>query len=43
MTAKTGQNITEICPFNEERSGKVREVGCGSAVWSLSSCKPGKM
>lgn len=29
-----------VCPFNEERTGNVREVG-GQAVWSLSSCKPG--
>ncbi|XP_017775981.1 PREDICTED: anaphase-promoting complex subunit 10 isoform X1 [Nicrophorus vespilloides] len=27
-------------PVKNERSGKVREVGC-HAIWSLSSCKPG--
>lgn len=29
-------------PSKEERAGTVREVG-GQAVWSLSSCKPGKI
>ncbi len=28
-------------PYKGEREGKLREVG-GQAVWSLSSCKPGK-
>lgn len=28
-------------PLKDEKSGKVREVG-SQAVWSLSSCKPGK-
>lgn len=28
-------------PLKDEREGKVREVG-PQAVWSLSSCKPGK-
>lgn len=37
MSAKT-ENVS---PLNEERTGNVREVG-GEAVWSLSSCKPGK-
>jgi anaphase-promoting complex subunit 10 len=27
--------------FKEEKEGKLREVG-NQAVWSLSSCKPGK-
>lgn len=38
MAAKTAK---EDNPLAEERSGNVREVG-NPAVWSLSSCKPGK-
>ena len=30
-----------VDPFLGEREGKQREVG-GQAVWSLSSCKPGR-
>lgn len=41
MTAKTPEHTESQCPFHAERSGEVREVG-GQAVWSLSSCKPGK-
>jgi hypothetical protein len=39
--AKTPEHTESQCPFHAERSGEVREVG-GQAVWSLSSCKPGK-
>lgn len=38
MSAKTGGDED---PATEERAGGVREVG-SQAVWSLSSCKPGK-
>lgn len=38
MSAKTGGDED---PSNEERLGNVTEVG-SQAVWSLSSCKPGK-
>lgn len=38
MEAKKGGDDD---PANEERTGNVREVG-RQAVWSLSSCKPGK-
>ena len=31
----------DVDPFLGEREGKQREVG-GQAVWSLSSCKPGR-
>lgn len=31
----------EIDILKEEREGRLREVG-NQAVWSLSSCKPGK-
>ena len=31
----------EAAIFEDEREGKIREVG-NQAVWSLSSCKPGK-
>lgn len=41
MAAKTPEHTENQCPFHAERSGEVREVG-GQAVWSLSSCKPGK-
>lgn len=36
-----GKSGGEDDPLAEERTGTVREVG-GQAVWSLSSCKPGK-
>ena len=39
MSVKTGNDED---PATEERAGKVREVG-SQAVWSLSSCKPGKL
>lgn len=32
---------TEIDPVKLERAGLVREVG-SQAIWSLSTCKPGK-
>lgn len=35
-------NKTEVDPIKNERSGCVREVG-SQAIWSLSSCKPGKL
>lgn len=38
MATKTAK---EENPLAEERCGNVREVG-NPAVWSLSSCKPGK-
>lgn len=38
MNPKTGGDEN---PSVEERAGVVREVG-SNAVWSLSSCKPGK-
>lgn len=38
MSAKTGGDGD---PLLEEDSGSVTEVGT-QAVWSLSSCKPGK-
>lgn len=41
MSTRTSENNENQCPFNAERCGEVREVG-GQAVWSLSSCKPGK-
>ena len=41
MSSKTAESNENQCPFHAERSGEVREVG-GHAVWSLSSCKPGK-
>lgn len=34
------KTVNLVCPFVEERTGNVREVGA-QAVWSLSSCKPG--
>lgn len=42
MSSKTAESNENQCPFHAERSGEVREVG-GHAVWSLSSCKPGKI
>lgn len=42
MSSKTSDQSENQCPFHSERTGKVREVG-GQAVWSLSSCKPGKL
>lgn len=39
MSAKTGGDED---PQTEEQAGVVREVG-SQAVWSLSSCKPGKV
>lgn len=42
MSTKTTEQNEGQCPFHAERTGKVREVG-GQAVWSLSSCKPGKI
>jgi anaphase-promoting complex subunit 10 len=41
MASKTPEHTENQCPFHAERSGEVREVGA-QAVWSLSSCKPGK-
>lgn len=41
MASKTPEHSESQCPFHAERSGEVREVGA-QAVWSLSSCKPGK-
>lgn len=32
----------EVDPIRNERAGNVREVG-SHAIWSLSSCKPGKL
>jgi len=32
----------KIDPMKDVRAGIVREVG-GQAIWSLSSCKPGKI
>lgn len=37
MASKTNK----MDPIKEERAGKVREVGA-QAIWSLSSCKPGR-
>ena len=42
MASRTPESIENQCPFHAERSGEVREVG-SHAVWSLSSCKPGKL
>lgn len=42
MASRTSENNENQCPFHAERSGEVREVG-SHAVWSLSSCKPGKI
>jgi hypothetical protein len=42
MASRTPENTENQCPFHAERSGEVREVG-SHAVWSLSSCKPGKI
>lgn len=36
------QKEPETDPAKVERTGTVREVG-NKAIWSLSSCKPGKM
>lgn len=36
----TNGAIECLDPNQEERAGKVREVG-SQAIWSLSSCKPG--
>lgn len=41
MSTRTQEQTENQCPFHAERSGEVREVG-SHAVWSLSSCKPGK-
>lgn len=38
MSLKTA---TDVDPIKSERTGNVREVG-SQAIWSLSSCKPGK-
>lgn len=38
MSTKSGGDND---PINEEYTGNVTEVGA-QAVWSLSSCKPGK-
>lgn len=38
MSAKSSNDVD---PIKHERSGNVREVG-SQAIWSLSSCKPGK-
>ncbi|CAG9812162.1 unnamed protein product [Chironomus riparius] len=40
MASRTPESTENQCPFQTERSGEVREVGC-HAIWSLSSCKPG--
>lgn len=42
MASRTPEHSENQCPFHAERTGEVREVG-GHAVWSLSSCKPGKL
>lgn len=42
MASRTPEHSENQCPFHAERTGEVREVG-GHAVWSLSSCKPGKI
>lgn len=39
MSTKSGGDND---PINEEYTGNVIEVGA-QAVWSLSSCKPGKL
>lgn len=39
MSTKSGGDSD---PIQEEYTGNVSEVGA-SAVWSLSSCKPGKL
>lgn len=39
MSTKSGGDND---PINEEYTGNVTEVGA-QAVWSLSSCKPGKL
>lgn len=39
MSLKTA---TDVDPIKSERTGNVREVG-SQAIWSLSSCKPGKL
>lgn len=41
LTKSMSTKTENVSPLNEERTGSVREVG-GEAVWSLSSCKPGK-
>lgn len=33
--------MSAVDPVKNERTGNVREVG-SQAIWSLSSCKPGK-
>lgn len=38
LEMRTGDDVD---PLKEEQEGKIREVG-SQAVWSLSSCKPGK-
>lgn len=40
MPNKANSNKSESDPLEEEKSGRLREVG-SQAVWSLSSCKPG--
>lgn len=40
MATKLSGN-QDIDIFKDEKDGKLREVG-NQAVWSLSSCKPGK-
>lgn len=39
---ETANSSTKIDPIELESRGLVREVG-SQAVWSLSSCKPGKI
>jgi hypothetical protein len=34
--------VQDVDIFKDEKDGKLREVG-NQAVWSLSSCKPGKL
>jgi len=45
MATPNNNNASEeekIDPMKDVRAGIVREVG-SQAIWSLSSCKPGKM
>lgn len=45
MATPNNNNATDeekIDPMKDVRAGLVREVG-GQAIWSLSSCKPGKI
>ncbi len=42
MSGETAIVQQDTDPYKGEREGKLREVG-GQAVWSLSSCKPGRI